>query len=137
MKSILVDVDTVLWQPGSEWTAALEHLARRFARVRELDAANLIGLDVAAACAALTTWAGDDIDWARELTRFFDEHLSMYLRAARADAVTSRQIRALAAGGWTIIAASALPKAAATSLLRHRSMLRGIAQVAGSVTTTY
>ncbi|MBC7644546.1 MAG: hypothetical protein H7123_05415, partial [Thermoleophilia bacterium] len=107
MNPIVVDIDSVLWQPGSEWTAALEHLAKRFARVRALDATALRELDVALACEALAAWAGDDIDWARELTRFFDEHLSMYLRAARADAVTSRQIRSLAADGWIIIAASA------------------------------
>lgn len=132
MNHIIVDVDTVLWQPGSEWTATLEHIATRFARIRELDVPAVSQLDVAAACDAIAAWAGDDIDWARELTRFFDEHLSLYLRA---DPVTSRQIRSLAADGCTITAASALPEPAAKSLLRQRNMLRGIALVAGSVTT--
>ena len=67
--------------PGGDaiWPAALEHLARRFASIRELDVAAVPARE--SAVAALEAWAGDDVSsWRLELGRFYDDHARMHLR---------------------------------------------------------
>ena len=67
--------------PGSDaiWPAALEHLARRFASIRQLDVAYVPARE--SAVAALESWAGGEISsWRLELRRFYDDHARMHLR---------------------------------------------------------
>ncbi len=67
--------------PGGDliWPAALEHLARRFASIRELDLASIPVREDAVP--ALEAWAGDDVSsWRLELGRFYDDHARVHLR---------------------------------------------------------
>lgn len=117
-------VEHVLWEPGEEWTAALEHLASRFARVSALDIAAITASGpLHAQLDALAEWAAAaDVDLDRELGRWFDEHLSMHVRPAPA---VTRGVRALAAE-TPIDVASALPPRAAESITRHAGCWRSV-----------
>jgi phosphoglycolate phosphatase-like HAD superfamily hydrolase len=67
--------------PGGDaiWPLALEHLARRFASIRELDLEAVPARE--ASVPALEAWAGDDVSsWRRELDRFYDDHARVHLR---------------------------------------------------------
>jgi phosphoglycolate phosphatase-like HAD superfamily hydrolase len=81
--------------PGGDaiWPAALEHLARRFASIRELDLATVPARE--SAVAALEVWAGADISsWRLELGRFYDDHARMHLRRDPATAALLGSLRA-------------------------------------------
>lgn len=120
-------VEHVVWEPGEEWSEALESIAGRFARVLELDldAVRAAG-PLQAQLAELERWAGDaKVDLDRELGRWFDEHLSMHVRP---DPSRTRAVRSLAAER-PVHAVSALPPRAAESIARHAGCWRSIAEL--------
>lgn len=123
----MIVVEEYAWTPGKEWRAALEHVAKRFARVAELDVDAVLGAgEFDAQIAALNAWAEPlDVNLDQELGRWFDEHLSMHVRP---DAAKTRAVRALAADG-PVHATSALPPRAAESILRHAGMWRSITEL--------
>ncbi len=130
-QAVAVRVEHVIWQPGSEWDDAVDHVAARFARSSPVD------LDAVRADstfesqhAVLARWAaaaGVDLD--RELGRFLDEHLAMHLRP---DPKVTRAVRALAASG-PVHAVSVLGPRSAESLLRHAGCWRSIATLHAGV----
>jgi len=80
--------------PGGDaiWPAALEHLARRFASIRELDLAYIPARE--SAVAALESWAGDEVSsWRLELGRFYDDNARMHLRRDPATAALLASLR--------------------------------------------
>lgn len=126
---VLVFVEQVIWTPGDEWRAAVEHVAGRFARVAPLDVdAVLAAGDLAAQLDALDSWAassGTGVDLDQELGRYLDEHLSMHVRPNPA---RTRAVRALAAAG-PVHAVSALPPRAAESIARHAGAWRSFSEL--------
>jgi hypothetical protein len=121
----LIVVEHVLWTPGAEWDAAVDHVAARFARASPIDveAVRATG-SLRAQVAALAAWsdaAGVDLD--RELGRFLDEHLSMHVRPNPA---VTRAVRALATTR-PVHLASALPARAAEAIARHAGCWRSTA----------
>jgi phosphoglycolate phosphatase-like HAD superfamily hydrolase len=81
--------------PGGDaiWPAALEHLARRFASIRELDVASMPPREESVA--ALEAWAGGDVSsWRRELDRFYDDHARVHLRRDPGTAALLASLRA-------------------------------------------
>lgn len=136
--TLVIRIEGSLWDGARAWDAAVTHLAERFSRVRAFERphasatghdadtrARLLGDDAR----ALAAWAGADIDWHRELTRFFDENLSRFVRPDRA---LNQVVRAYAREG-AVHAVSALPEPAALALLRHVGLARTVAQVRGSL----
>ncbi len=127
----VVFVEHVLWEPGSAWSEALEHVAGRFARASPLD------IDAVRAAGALhdqvdylAAWANDaGVDLDRELGRYLDDHLSMHVRHAP---TVTREVRALAAAG-PVHAVSALPPRAAESIARHAGCWRSFAELHANV----
>ena len=96
MSDAIVFAERVI-APGGDaiWPAALEHLARRFASIRELDVATVPAREDAVP--ALEAWAGDDVSsWRLELGRFYDDHARMHLRR---DPGTAALLAALRADG--------------------------------------
>lgn len=121
----IVFVEHVLWQPGAEWHAALEHVADRFARVSPFDVVAIEALGpLHLQLDALDAWAvlaGADLD--RELGRWLDEHLSMHVRPNPA---VTRAVRALASHG-PVHVASSLPARAGEAIARHAGCWRSVA----------
>jgi FMN phosphatase YigB (HAD superfamily) len=101
--------------PGGDaiWPAALEHLARRFASIRELDVATVPARE--SAVAALEIWAGNDVSsWRLELGRFYDDHARMHLRR---DPATAALLASLRAGGVRLAAYGQGPREASAATL--------------------
>lgn len=123
-------VEQVVHAPDEEWRAALEHITGRFARVAPLDVdAVLDAGEFPAQVAHLQSWAERlDVDLDRELGRWYDEHLSMFVRP---DSRITRAIRAIAAER-DVHAVSVLPPRAAESLLRHAGAWRSITELHGN-----
>lgn len=123
----VVRVEHALWTPGSEWDAALEHIASRFARVSPLDLDSVRASGTfEAQHAALGAWAeqaGIDLD--RELGRFLDEHLAMHVRP---DPAVTRAIRARAVAG-PVHAVTVLGERCGESILRHAGCWRSITRL--------
>ena len=85
MSAAVVFSERVL-APGGDaiWPAALEHLARRFASIRELDVADVPARES----------AGDEVSsWRLELGRFYDDHARMHLRRDPATAALLASLR--------------------------------------------
>ena len=123
---IIVDADALCWNPARAWPAAVEHLHRRFGRVAPLpeDVRGRLAagtVDLAADLDALGPWAPDDLDLDRELARFFDEHMPLYVRP---DRPLLRDLAAVVAAGHELRFATLLGEAAATAALRHAGVLR-------------
>jgi hypothetical protein len=120
----IIRVEGVLWQPGSDFDAGIDHLATRFARASPLDAdAVRAAGDFALQHAMLRDWAASaNVDLDRELGRFLDEHLSMHVRPAPK---ITRRVRALAAAG-PVHALTALGPRCGESVLRHAGCWRAI-----------
>jgi phosphoglycolate phosphatase-like HAD superfamily hydrolase len=81
--------------PGGDaiWPAALAHLSRRFASIRELDVAGVPPRE--AAVPALEAWAGDEVSsWRLELGRFYDDNARIHLRRDPATAALLSSLRA-------------------------------------------
>ena len=101
--------------PGGDaiWPAALEHLARRFASIRELDLATVPARE--SAVAALEVWAGKDVSsWRLELGRFYDDHARMHLRR---DPATAALLGSLRANGVRLAAYGQGPREASAATL--------------------
>jgi phosphoglycolate phosphatase-like HAD superfamily hydrolase len=101
--------------PGGDaiWPAALEHLARRFASIRELDFATVPARE--SAVAALEVWAGSDVSsWRLELGRFYDDHARMHLRR---DPATAALLGSLRANGVRLAAYGQGPREASAATL--------------------
>jgi hypothetical protein len=126
----VIVVEQLVRAPGDEWRAALEHVTSRFARVAPLDAEAVLDAgDFPAQVAYLVAWAEPlDVDLDRELGRWYDENLAMFVRP---DSRVTRSIRALAAER-PVHAVSVLPPRAAESLLRHAGAWRSIAELHAS-----
>ena len=96
MSEVIVFAERAI-APGGDliWPAALEHLARRFASIRELDVAAIPARENAVP--ALEAWAGEDVSsWRLELGRFYDDHARVHLRR---DPSTAALLGALRARG--------------------------------------
>jgi phosphoglycolate phosphatase-like HAD superfamily hydrolase len=101
--------------PGGDaiWPAALEHLARRFASIRELDIAGVPAREDAVP--ALEAWAGKDVSsWRLELGRFYDDHARVHLRR---DPGTAALLASLRAGGVKLAAYGQGPREASAVTL--------------------
>jgi phosphoglycolate phosphatase-like HAD superfamily hydrolase len=107
--------------PGSAalWQAALEHLARRYASIRELDPGTLPA-DRTAAAAALDAWDGG-AGWRREVGRYYDDHARLHLRR---DPATGALLRRLRADGSQLGAYGAGPREASEAVLRFLGLDR-------------
>ena len=96
MSEVIVFAERAI-APGGDliWPAALEHLARRFASIRELDVTAIPAREDAVP--ALEAWAGEDVSsWRLELGRFYDDHARVHLRR---DPSTAALLGALRARG--------------------------------------
>jgi hypothetical protein len=124
-------IESAVWQPGTLWACAMEHLAARFGRVRVLDVTTLPEPDPTAAdplgppIASLEAWSHGEIEWARELARYFDDHLSLHVRP---DTRVTRALRAAAQDG-DLLAVTRLPIPAAESVLAHAGVRRAVSHV--------
>ena len=101
--------------PGGDaiWPAALEHLARRFASIRELDVAGVPVRE--SAVAVLEAWAGEEVSsWRLELARFYDDHVRVHLRR---DPGTAALLAALRADGVRLAAYGQGPREASAATL--------------------
>lgn len=113
-----------LWLPGREWSLAVHDVARRFARVRMLDADHILALgSLVRQIDALHRWAGDDLDWTSDMTRYFNEHLSLHIKP---DPSVTRSIRAVVSDHGKITVETALPESVAWSLLHHLGLARSV-----------
>lgn len=123
----VIRVEHVLWQPGSEWDAAVDHVAARFARSSPIDVEGVRATSTfEAQHDALVEWSvGAGVDLDRELGRFLDEHLSMHVRP---DPAITRAVRAWAADG-PVHAITVLGERCGESILRHAGCWRSIAQL--------
>lgn len=120
-----LDADSELWRPDTVWPQALDFIRQRLERVRPWPAQNDPGavfaqVGLAESVQALERWAGGSDDWQRELVRFCNEHLPMYVRP---DRKLSARLRELSEE-HTLAATSALPVEAARLVLLHRGILR-------------
>jgi phosphoglycolate phosphatase-like HAD superfamily hydrolase len=101
--------------PGGDaiWPAALEHLARRFASIRELQVASVPARE--SAVAVLEAWAGDEVSsWRLELARFYDDHARVHLRR---DPGTAALLAALRTEGVRLGVYGQGPREASTATL--------------------
>jgi phosphoglycolate phosphatase-like HAD superfamily hydrolase len=101
--------------PGGDaiWAAALEHLARRFASIRELDVGAVPARE--AAVAALERWAGSDVSsWRLELGRFYGDHARVHLRR---DPATAALLGSLRGRGVRLAAYGQGPREASAATL--------------------
>jgi phosphoglycolate phosphatase-like HAD superfamily hydrolase len=101
--------------PGGDaiWPAALAHLARRFASIRELDVDGVPPRE--SAVRALETWAGEEVSsWRLELGRFYDDHARVHLRR---DPATAALLAALRAEGVRLAAYGQGPREASAATL--------------------
>jgi phosphoglycolate phosphatase-like HAD superfamily hydrolase len=101
--------------PGGDaiWPAALEHLSRRFASIRELDVAAMPAREDSVP--ALEAWAGEDVSsWRRELDRFYDDHARVHLRR---DPGTAALLHALRASGVRLAAYGQGPRETSATTL--------------------
>jgi phosphoglycolate phosphatase-like HAD superfamily hydrolase len=101
--------------PGAAglWAAALDHVARRYAAIRELDLSAL-SADRDEAAAALDAWAGADAaSWRRELARFYDDHAQVHLRR---DPSTGALLAALRGRGTRLGAYGSGPREASAAV---------------------
>ncbi|MEZ5101322.1 MAG: HAD hydrolase-like protein [Thermoleophilia bacterium] len=96
---VAIDLDGALGDTRELWDDFLEHVARRFQTIAELDVAAL-PTDRGAAADELDRWGERGIgDWRGQLERFAEDHAPVYLRP---DAAASAALRALQAGGARI-----------------------------------
>jgi phosphoglycolate phosphatase-like HAD superfamily hydrolase len=107
--------------PGAAalWQAALEHLARRYASIRDLDP-DALPADRTAAAAALDAWDGG-AGWRREVGRYYDDHARLHLRR---DPATGALLRRLKADGSQLGAYGAGPREASEAVLRFLGLDR-------------
>jgi phosphoglycolate phosphatase-like HAD superfamily hydrolase len=101
--------------PGGDaiWPFALEHLARRFTSIRELDVAAMPAREDAVP--ALEAWAGEDVSsWRRELDRFYDDHARVHLRR---DPGTAALLAGLRAAGVQLAAYGQGPRETSATTL--------------------
>lgn len=108
--------------PGGDaiWPAALEHLARRFASIRELDVATVPARE--SAVAALELWAGGEVSsWRLELARFYADHARMHLRR---DPATAALLASLRASGVRLAAYGQGPREASAATLAYLGLDR-------------
>jgi beta-phosphoglucomutase-like phosphatase (HAD superfamily) len=100
---------------------AVAHLARKLGRVKPLDA-DALPADRAAALQALSDWAGEDVStWQQELSRYWEEHMPLYVRPRPGLNAT---LRGLAAQGMAIGAWSTGPAEAFDILVQHVGLAR-------------
>jgi phosphoglycolate phosphatase-like HAD superfamily hydrolase len=108
------------------FAAAVAHIARKLGRVKPLDADELPA-DRAGTLHALDEWAGSDIDWRGELTRFYEDHIPLHLRPNPGlnAALRTLQAREVRIGCW-----SAGPEAAVRIVVHHLGLSRRVEAVA-------
>ena len=113
--------------PGGDaiWPLALEHLARRFASIRELDVAGVPARE--SAVAVLEAWAGSEVSsWRLELARFYDDHARVHLRR---DPGTAALLAALRAEGVRLAAYGQGPREASAATLGFLGLDRRLDEV--------
>jgi phosphoglycolate phosphatase-like HAD superfamily hydrolase len=114
--------------PGGDaiWAAALEHLARRFASIRELDVAGIPARE--SAVPVLEAWAGEEVSsWRLELGRFYDDHARMHLRR---DPATAALLAALRIEGVRLAAYGQGPREASAATLGFLGLDRRLDAIA-------
>jgi HAD superfamily hydrolase (TIGR01509 family) len=100
---------------------AVAHLARKLGRVKPLDADTLPS-DRAATLQALSDWAGEDVStWQQELSRYWEEHMPLYVRPQPG---LNAALRGLAAQGIAVAAWSPGPAEAFDILVQHVGLAR-------------
>lgn len=126
-----------LWPAATVWPRAKTALVERFARVRPwngdaLGSTPVIDPDpvpvlrwVMHDIAQIEAWAGDDIDWQRELIRFFDERAP---RLIRPNHELNNQLAQLKDDG-AVHAVSALPYPVLEAAMRQTGSWRHITKV--------
>ena len=105
---------------------AVAHLARKLGRVKPLDA-DALPADRAAALQALSDWAGEDVStWQQELSRYWEEHMPLYVRPQPG---LNAVLRGLAAEGIAIGAWSPGPADAFDVLGHHIGLARTLTAI--------
>lgn len=106
---------------------AVAAVVNKLSRVEPLDAGRLPS-DRVALQAELDRWAGSDTaTWRRELRRFYEQHVPVYVRP---DAQLNAVLRRLARGGTAIGVWSPGPAEAVAVLLDHLGVSRSVAATA-------
>lgn len=125
--NVALDLDGVLGDTRPLWDAWLDHAARRFRSIAELDPAGLPA-DRAAAARELDRWAERGIgDWRASLVRFAEDHAPVYLRPR---APVSAALRRLDAAGARIGVFTDAPVELAMFALSHLGAARRIEAIA-------
>ncbi len=107
------------------WSAAVEHLARRFDAIRPLSRTAVS--DRAAALPALEAWAGDSIaNWRIELARFYGDHTRVHLRR---DPAVSAILTVLRARGDELIGVGEGPREGSEAVFSFLGLTRRLDRV--------
>jgi phosphoglycolate phosphatase-like HAD superfamily hydrolase len=122
----MIVADGAFADADAVFAAAVEHVARKYAAIRPLDATALPS-DRSAAIAALDEWAGDR-SWRAELVRFYEAHAPVLLRP---DPALNGLLRRARRSGVDLTVVSPLPRAAAELFLSHLGVLRSTTGVLG------
>ncbi len=118
---ISVELDGVFGDTRPAWHAFLEHLAKRFKAIEELDVSSLAE-DRTEAAQQLDAWAASGVgDWRVQLTRFAEDHLPVYVRP---DARAMSAARSLVAGGVDIRSYSDAPQELVDVASAHLGLAR-------------
>ena len=108
------------------WSAAVEHLARRFDAIRPLPRAEVA--DRAAALPALEAWAGEAIaNWRVELARFYGDHTRVHLRR---DPGVSAILTALRTRGDKLVGIGAGPREGSEAVFSFLGLTRRLDRIA-------
>jgi phosphoglycolate phosphatase len=127
---VLIVSERALPDADGLFTAAVEHIGRKLGRAKPLDVAALPP-GRAETVSALDAWAGDDVDWRGELTRYYEDHIPLHLRPSPA---LNAALRQLSARGVRIGLWSPGPEEAARVVVHHVGLGRRVEaiQVGGS-----
>ena len=127
---VLIVSERALSDADGLFAAAVEHVGRKLGRAKPLDL-DALPSSRAETVAALDAWAGDDVDWRGELTRYYEDHIPLHLRPNPA---LNAALRQLGARGVRIGLWSPGPEEAARIVIHHVGLGRRVeaVQVGGS-----
>jgi beta-phosphoglucomutase-like phosphatase (HAD superfamily) len=124
--SELVVSDAAFADADAVWTAAMAHLAAKYAAIRPLAPGDLPPTR-AEAITALDAWAGDG-SWRAEVVRFYEASAPVLLRP---DPELNGLLRRARRAGRRLTIVSPLPRAAAELYLAHLGVRRMADSVLG------
>jgi phosphoglycolate phosphatase-like HAD superfamily hydrolase len=123
MKTVAIDLDTVLGDTRPLWREFLADAARRYASIAPLDV-DALPSDRVEAAALLDEWAAQGVgDWRGALTRFAEERAPVFLRP---NAEANGALRSLAADGFRIGVTSDAPTELVDVALVHLGLARHV-----------